>query len=123
MSATKNYSILRDELRKDPKKAKQMDAGFKKLLREQRQMTICHLRKSLNITQSQMAEMMNVSQSTISQLENGVIEMSLTMLYSLVDHLGGELQLNAGRTYLLYGFGGLFIMGLGIRAMLVGQAA
>jgi hypothetical protein len=24
---------------------------------------------------------------------------------------------------LLYGFGGLFIMGLGIRAMLVGQAA
>ena len=35
MSATKNYSILRDELRKDPKRAKQMDAGFKKLLREQ----------------------------------------------------------------------------------------
>ena len=28
-----------------------------------------------------------------------------------------------GRVYLLYGFGGLFIMGLGIRAMLVGQAA
>ena len=27
------------------------------------------------------------------------------------------------RVYLLYGFGGLFIMGLGIRAMLVGQAA
>ena len=28
-----------------------------------------------------------------------------------------------GRVYLLYGFGGLFIMGLGIRAMFVGQAA
>ncbi|MFM7761958.1 MAG: hypothetical protein ACKO73_03210 [Acidimicrobiaceae bacterium] len=27
------------------------------------------------------------------------------------------------KMYLLYGFGGLFIMGLGIRAMLVGQAA
>lgn len=27
------------------------------------------------------------------------------------------------RVYLLYGFGGLFIMGLGIRAMLVGKAA
>jgi hypothetical protein len=26
------------------------------------------------------------------------------------------------KMYLLYGFGGLFIMGLGIRAMLVGQA-
>jgi hypothetical protein len=26
-----------------------------------------------------------------------------------------------GKTYLLYGFGSLFIMGLGIRAMLVGQ--
>lgn len=29
----------------------------------------------------------------------------------------------ASRQYLLYGFGSLFIMGLGIRAMLVGQAA
>ncbi len=28
-----------------------------------------------------------------------------------------------GRLYVLYGFGGLFIMGLGIRAMLVGQPA
>ena len=27
------------------------------------------------------------------------------------------------RRYLLYGFGGLFLMGLGIRAMLVGSAA
>ena len=27
-----------------------------------------------------------------------------------------------GRLYLLYGFGGLFLMGLSIRAMLVGQA-
>jgi len=27
-----------------------------------------------------------------------------------------------GRTYLLYGFGGLFLMGLGIRAMLVGMS-
>jgi len=27
-----------------------------------------------------------------------------------------------GRVYLLYGWGGLFLMGLGIRAMLVGQA-
>jgi hypothetical protein len=26
------------------------------------------------------------------------------------------------KTYLLYGFGGLFLMGLGVRAMLVGQA-
>ena len=95
MSATKNYSILRDELRKDPKRAKQMDAGFKKLLREQRQMTICQLRKSLNITQAEMAKMINVSQSTISQLENGVIEVSLVMLYSLIDHMGGELEINA----------------------------
>jgi hypothetical protein len=27
------------------------------------------------------------------------------------------------RLYLLYGFGGLFIMGLGIRALLVGQVS
>jgi hypothetical protein len=38
---------------------------------------------------------MNVTQSTISQLENGVIEISLTMLHSLIDHMGGELKLLA----------------------------
>ena len=31
-------------------------------------------------------------------------------------------QQMAHKLYLLYGFGGLFVMGLGIRAMLVGQA-
>ena len=34
MSTTKSYSVLRDELRKDPKVAKQMDAEFKRILRE-----------------------------------------------------------------------------------------
>ena len=32
-------------------------------------------------------------------------------------------QQMAHRLYLLYGFGGLFVMGLGIRALLVGQGA
>ena len=86
---------MRDELRKDPKVAKQMDAEFKRILREHRQMTLCELRKSLNITQAEMAKMINVSQSTISQLENGVIEMSLIMLYSLIDHMGGDLEITA----------------------------
>ena len=40
-------------------------------------------------------KMINVSQSTISQLENGVIEVSLVMLYSLIDHMGGELEITA----------------------------
>ena len=47
------------------------------------------------ITQAEMAKMINVSQSTISQLENGIIEMSLVMLYSLIDHMGGELEITA----------------------------
>ena len=95
MSTIKSYSVLRNKLRKDPEVAKQMDAEFKRILREHRQMTLCQLRKSLNITQAEMAKMVNVSQSTISQLENGVIEMSLIMLYSLVDHMGGNLEINA----------------------------
>jgi hypothetical protein len=41
--------------------------------------------------------------------------MAVAIIYSY------RLQLK-GRVYLLYGFGGLFLMGLGIRAMLVGQA-
>jgi len=40
--------------------------------------------------------------------------MAVAIVYSY------RLQLKS-RVYLLYGFGGLFLMGLGIRAMLVGQ--
>ena len=42
--------------------------------------------------------------------------MAVAIIYSY------RLQLKS-RVYLLYGFGGLFLMGLGIRAMLVGSAA
>ena len=41
--------------------------------------------------------------------------MAVAIIYSY------RLQLKS-RVYVLYGFGGLFLMGLGIRAMLVGQA-
>lgn len=41
--------------------------------------------------------------------------MAVAIIYSY------RLQLKS-RVYLLYGFGGLFLMGLGIRAMLVGQS-
>ncbi len=41
--------------------------------------------------------------------------MTVAIIYSY------RLQLKS-RVYLLYGFGGLFLMGLGIRAMLVGKA-
>lgn len=41
--------------------------------------------------------------------------MSVAIIYSYRHQL-------KSRVYLLYGFGGLFLMGLGIRAMLVGQA-
>lgn len=40
--------------------------------------------------------------------------MAIAIIYSYRHQL-------KGKVYLLYGFGGLFIMGLGIRAMLVGQ--
>ena len=40
--------------------------------------------------------------------------MAVAIIYSYRSQL-------KGRLYLLYGFGGLFLMGLGIRAMLVGQ--
>lgn len=40
--------------------------------------------------------------------------MAIAIIYSYRHQL-------EGKVYLLYGFGGLFLMGLGIRAMLVGQ--
>ena len=41
--------------------------------------------------------------------------MAVALIYSYRHQL-------KNKTYLLYGFGGLFLMGLGIRAMLVGRA-
>ena len=95
MTEAREYSKIRKTLRSDPARSRRLDAGYKKLLKEFRQHKLCDLRKSLEITQCELAKNMNVTQSTISQLENGVIEISLTMLHSLIDHMGGELKLLA----------------------------
>ena len=95
MTEAREYSEIRKKLRSDPARSRRLDAGYKKLLKEFRQHKLCDLRKSLEITQCELAKNMNVTQSTISQLENGVIEISLTMLHSLIDHMGGELKLLA----------------------------
>ena len=95
MTEAREYSKIRKTLRSDPARSRRLDAEYKKLLKEFRQHKLCDVRKSLEITQCELAKSMNVTQSTISQLENGGIEISITMLHSLIDHMGGELKLLA----------------------------
>jgi transcriptional regulator with XRE-family HTH domain len=68
MPATKKFSALRDEAKKDPVRAKRI---------------------------AELAAMIGKSQSAVSQIESGEIGLSIELLRSIIAQLGGELQLTA----------------------------
>ena len=66
------------------------------------------LRKALNLTQEQIAELINTSQSNISKLEKQH-DMHISTLQRYVEALGGKLKLVAevkGKDYMLAQFNG-----------------
>ncbi|MHB1129303.1 MAG: helix-turn-helix domain-containing protein [Ilumatobacteraceae bacterium] len=91
----KNFDILEVEIRKDKKRATRIDAETERLIAEYRRYRLCDRRKALGITQTELAKLVNVSQSAISQIESGAIQMSIDMLRSLIDHIGGQLKITA----------------------------
>lgn len=95
MPSTKNFSKLRDEARRDPERACRIDAAKERALDEIATYRLAELRKALGITQAELAEMIGKSQSTISQLEHGEIGLSLEILRSIVNQLGGEVEIAA----------------------------
>lgn len=95
MPRIKNFSELRDEARRDPKRAHRIDEAKERALEEIAAYRLAELRKALGVTQAELAELIGKSQSAISQIEHGEIALSLDVLRSIVRQLGGEVEIAA----------------------------
>ena len=95
MPNTKTFSELRDAARRDPARAHRIDTAKKRALEEIATYRLAELRKALGVTQTELANMIGKSQSAISQLENGDIGLSLETLRSIVNQLGGQVEITA----------------------------
>ena len=95
MPRTRQFSELRDEARRDPARARRIDAAKERALDEIASCRLAELRKALGVTQEELATMIGKSQSAVSQLEHGEISLSLEILRSIVRQLGGEVEITA----------------------------
>jgi DNA-binding XRE family transcriptional regulator len=95
MPSTKEFSELRDEARRDPKRARRIDEAKERATDEIVSYRLAELRRALGITQAELATMIGKSQSAISQPEHGEIGLSLETLRSIVHQLGGEIEITA----------------------------
>lgn len=95
MPNTKSFTKLRGEARRDPARARRIDAAKTRALEEQGRYRLAELRQALGITQAELAELIGKSQSAISQIESGEIGLSLEVLRQIVAQLGGEVEVTA----------------------------
>lgn len=95
MPSTKKFATLRDEARRDPARARRINAAKARALEEQARYRLAELRQALGLTQAQLAEMIGRSQSAVSQIEHGEIGLSLDLLRQIVAQLGGEVEITA----------------------------
>ena len=93
--ARKNFSDLREAARRDPERSRRIDAAKQRAEGEIASYRLAELRKSLGVTQVELAEMIGKSQSAVSQIEHGEIGLSLEMLRAIVGQLGGEVEVTA----------------------------
>ncbi len=95
MPNTRSFTELRDEARRDPARARRIDAAKTRALEEQARYRLAELRQALGVTQAELAELIGKSQSAISQIESGEVRLSLEMLRQIVAQLGGEVEVTA----------------------------
>jgi ribosome-binding protein aMBF1 (putative translation factor) len=95
MPSTKKFSQLRDEARRDPERARRIDAAKSRALEQQISYRLGELRQALGLTRSELANMIRKSQSEASRLEGGEVGLSLYLLRQIVAQLGGEVEITA----------------------------
>lgn len=95
MPRTKKFSDLRDAARRDPTRARRIDAAKECALQEHAAYGLAEIRRALGLTQTELALLIGRSQSAVSQIEHGEIGLSLELLRAIVAQLGGELEIAA----------------------------
>ncbi len=92
----KKFDELKNKM--SPERRARAEAKAESLLSEA--MAINDLRRSLNLTQEQIAKMLEVNQGAVSQMEKQD-DMYISTLYRIISVMGGKLELVAkfpGRT-------------------------
>jgi DNA-binding XRE family transcriptional regulator len=95
MPRTRKFADLSERIRSDPERSQRIDELIAAYPGEEGAHRIGELRRALEVTQVELAELVGRSQSAISQIENGEIALSVDLLQSIVVQLGAELEIAA----------------------------
>lgn len=95
MPSTERFSELTKQARRDPERAKRIEEAKDRALDEHASYRLAELRKALDVTQVELAELIGKSQSAVSQIESGGIGLSLEVLRAIVTQLGGRVEISA----------------------------
>jgi DNA-binding XRE family transcriptional regulator len=95
MPNTHKFTTLTEAAEQDPARAARIAELTTGALAEHAEYQLGELRRALNITQTELAELIGKSQSAVSQIESGEIGLSLDVLRSIITQLGGNLEISA----------------------------
>ncbi|MDP2328615.1 MAG: XRE family transcriptional regulator [Dehalococcoidia bacterium] len=91
MPKTKNFSLLRDKVMARPGAEQRVAALREELLAE---VGLYELRRSQEVSQTQLAELLHISQGAVSKFENSD-DVRLSTLRQYIEALGGRLEVSA----------------------------
>jgi DNA-binding XRE family transcriptional regulator len=95
MPSTRQFSELTKQARSDPERAKRIEQAKASALDDHASYRLAELRKALDVTQVELADLIGKSQSAVSQIETGEIGLSLEVLRAIVTQLGGRVEVSA----------------------------
>lgn len=91
MPQTRNFNLLRDQVISRPGAAKRVAALRDELLAE---VGLYELRRSQEVSQAQLAEVLHISQGAVSKFERSD-DVRLSTLRQYIEALGGRLEISA----------------------------
>jgi predicted transcriptional regulator len=91
MPKTKNFSVLRDQVMARPGGRERVAELRQELLAE---IGLYELRRSQDLSQSELAERLQITQAAVSKFENSD-DVRLSTLRQYIEALGGHLELTA----------------------------
>lgn len=95
MPSTRKFSELAAPALADPARAERVRAATIEALREHHDYQLGELRQALGLTQTELGQLIGRTQSAVSQIETGEVGLSVDMLRSIIEQLGGHLEIAA----------------------------
>jgi predicted XRE-type DNA-binding protein len=91
VKTTRNFKGLRDQVRKDPKRRRLVEAEVRALIAGE---ALAHVREQRGMPQRKVAAALKVTQANVSRIEHEE-DVYLSTLRGYVEALGGKLEVRA----------------------------